>query len=83
MKKRRLDADSYGMTEDQSDFLYFLVLKALSVMDGQDHHFALFVLTREDTEDGKDLIATNLITSMEDKEYIHDAMRVWLHKETQ
>jgi hypothetical protein len=82
MKTRKLDADDYGMTEEQSDFLYFLVLKALSVMDSRDHHFALFVLTHEGRESDKDLVSTNLISSMQDKEFLHDAMRMWLHKET-
>jgi hypothetical protein len=73
----------YGLTEIQSDFLYNLVLRTLTVMDdSRDRHFALMVLTRENTTDEEDIISTSMITTM-NREFLHDALRTWLHKETQ
>ena len=77
------DEDGFGLDERQSDFLYDMLTKALEVIDSRQQHFALMVLTREgQTEDDKDIISTSVITTM-DKEFMHDAMRTWLHKETQ
>jgi hypothetical protein len=46
-------------------------------------HYALFVLTLEDTDkDGNDIVTTDTVTSMP-KVDLHTVLRDWLHKETQ
>ena len=85
MKKvhRKKHPEGYGLDERQADFLYEILMKALEVMDTRDQHFMLMVLIREgQTDKDEDIISTSVITSM-DREFVHDAMRTWLHKETQ
>ena len=80
---------AYGLDERQLDFLFALLAQALDGFDPRPQHFVLMVLTREDfaddeddEDDGKDLVSTNVVSSL-DMDSIQNAMRDWLNRKTQ
>lgn len=77
-----------GLTKEQKTALSAMVERML--MDIVKHdpkhrplHYALFVLTRESVSpDGDDIVTADVASSM-GAEHLHEALRDWLHRETQ
>ena len=88
MKKREKwktvkgDVSAYGLDDTQLQFLFSLVAKALDTIDPREQHFMLLVLTREDSDEERDVVSSDMISSM-DRTFMHESLRQWLHKETQ
>jgi hypothetical protein len=59
------------------------LIERVSDDDPRPWHFALVVLHRKGVaDDNTEVVTTNLITSMR-REYLHEYLRDWLHRETQ
>lgn len=90
MKKPRSStkrADKQGLSAMQTDVIFNAVNHVIETVlqaDPRPCHFALLIAQLEpESTDEFNIVTTNLISSMRNKEDVHEYLRGWMHRETQ